>query len=405
MLRRSLAALSVLAVTAGAWGEPVIRYRVVFEATWSDSSHPQDFPPHPTFSPLIGATHRDAGALWSAGGAATNGIELMAEAGATGPLQSEIDALIGAGEAYDQEIFAAGLVSPGTRKTVFDLTREFPRATIVSMLAPSPDWFVGTEGLPLEVYGRWRDEHAVELRVWDAGTDSGTTFLSPNLNTDPQEPVRLVDTPPLATDGYAPPVGTFTFRIRKVDGRDPYADEDGDGLTNLREAELGTDATAIDSDGDGIEDATDPCPTLADPAPTDADGDGVGDACDVCPGVADPGQVDADGDGLGDACDLDDGLLYFVDAGETVSWQADPAFTAFDLYRGDLAVLRTGGDYTQDPAGAGVARFCAISGTTQSDPFVPAPGAALFWLVAGAGSGDLGVDDDLTPRPSAHGCS
>jgi hypothetical protein len=35
----------------------------------------------------------------------------------------------------------------------------------------------------------------------------------------------------------------------------------------------------------------------------DADGDGVADAADGCPDVADPGQEDADGDGRGDACD------------------------------------------------------------------------------------------------------
>ena len=39
-------------------------------------------------------------------------------------------------------------------------------------------------------------------------------------------------------------------------------------------------------------------------APVDTDGDGVADAVDNCPEIANPGQVDTDGDGAGDACDL-----------------------------------------------------------------------------------------------------
>lgn len=38
-----------------------------------------------------------------------------------------------------------------------------------------------------------------------------------------------------------------------------------------------------DADGDGIPDATDTCPTVADPTQTDTDHDGVGDACDATP--------------------------------------------------------------------------------------------------------------------------
>lgn len=37
--------------------------------------------------------------------------------------------------------------------------------------------------------------------------------------------------------------------------------------------------------------------------PADSDGDGIDDAVDVCPDVADPAQADSDGDGTGDACD------------------------------------------------------------------------------------------------------
>ena len=48
----------------------------------------------------------------------------------------------------------------------------------------------------------------------------------------------------------------------------------------------------------------------------DIDGDGVGEACDNCPGLANGGQADLDEDGLGDACDPDDdgdGHLDWVD--------------------------------------------------------------------------------------------
>ena len=38
-------------------------------------------------------------------------------------------------------------------------------------------------------------------------------------------------------------------------------------------------------------------------APHDEDGDGIDDACDLCPQLADPAQADSDGDKIGDGCD------------------------------------------------------------------------------------------------------
>jgi hypothetical protein len=58
-----------------------------------------------------------------------------------------------------------------------------------------------------------------------------------------------------------------------------------------------------DGDADGVPDADDVCPAIADPGQEDADADGHGDVCDGCPETADPTQADADADAAGDACD------------------------------------------------------------------------------------------------------
>ncbi|MCX5885744.1 MAG: thrombospondin type 3 repeat-containing protein [Proteobacteria bacterium] len=61
--------------------------------------------------------------------------------------------------------------------------------------------------------------------------------------------------------------------------------------------------TPNDTDGDGISDSSDNCPTVPNPGQEDTDGDGKGNACDNCPTVANSNQADNDGDGVGDLCD------------------------------------------------------------------------------------------------------
>jgi len=87
---------------------------------------------------------------------------------------------------------------------------------------------------------------------------------------------------------------------------DSNDDSDGDGLTNGEEFVIGTSPTNPDTDGDGYNDSIDGAPLDPTRWTTDADNDGIADDVDNCPAVANGNQTDTDGDGQGDACDPDD---------------------------------------------------------------------------------------------------
>lgn len=59
-------------------------------------------------------------------------------------------------------------------------------------MIPSPDWFVGVDSLNLCKGSQWKQEVTIDLQPYDAGTDSGFTFSSPNFPTSPQEAISKV---------------------------------------------------------------------------------------------------------------------------------------------------------------------------------------------------------------------
>jgi hypothetical protein len=170
-----------------------------------------DFPTDPHFSPLIGGTHSDRVVFWAPGAIASPGIEAMAEEGQVSPFDSEIEVAIAAGTA-EGFIRGGGIFpSPGTVSVEFQIGRDHPLVTLVAMIAPSPDWFIGVHDLSLIESGDWVNERTVPLAPYDAGTDSGTTFRSRNSDTQPREAIHLLDGPPLESGGMVAPFGTFTF--------------------------------------------------------------------------------------------------------------------------------------------------------------------------------------------------
>ncbi len=195
--------------------EPAIpataRYRVRFNATWSATTHPNQFPSTPHFSGLIGGTHNEEVNFWGPGQNATPGIKSMAETGGQSRLAGEVRAAIGLGTA--QHVLRGGGIgrSPGSVSLEFEISRDFPLVTLVSMIAPSPDWFVGVRDLSLLEAGDWVETRTLELFPYDAGTDSGVSFNSPDAPTVPPQPIRRLTEPPVGDGRTARPFGTFTF--------------------------------------------------------------------------------------------------------------------------------------------------------------------------------------------------
>lgn len=176
---------------------PTARYRVTFEADWSRDTHPEDFPASAHFSSLIGAVHDDRVSFWAPGSTATPGIQSMAELGATSSLATEVEAAIASGFALAVVRGGSVGLSPGSATAELEVSTGYPLVTLVTMIAPSPDWFVGVRDLSLRDGGDWTARRVVELFAYDAGTDSGTTFAARNAATIPSEPIRLLDEPPL----------------------------------------------------------------------------------------------------------------------------------------------------------------------------------------------------------------
>ena len=180
--------------------EPTARYKVTFSATWSSRTHPTGFPSNPHFSGLVGVTHKNGSFLWGRNHQASPGIRSMAETGSKTILLQEVDTLIQQGFA-DQPISGPGIPrSPAQVSLEFEIQKSHPFVSLTSMLAPSPDWFVGVSNLSLFESDSWVERKVINLALYDAGTDSGRRFTSSNLITRPQSSIARLTSQSSDTD-------------------------------------------------------------------------------------------------------------------------------------------------------------------------------------------------------------
>ncbi|MFO1349102.1 MAG: hypothetical protein U1F12_11050 [Pseudomonadales bacterium] len=206
----------------------------------------------------------------------------------------------------------------------------------------------------------------------DTGFGGGGKVIA-NIGTVSDEAVSVVQ----QADGKLTVAGTGNngkFNYMMLARFNGEADTDGDGVPDATDAFPNNAAAAVDTDGDGKPDAWLPNNTLncAANAPTcngltlddDNDNDGVLNAVDNCPQVANPTQDDTNGDGYGDACASDApalnmtrGIKAKIGAGAVVAFAGDVDEDGF----GDYIV----GYPTYDPVGkTDAGRAEVISGKT-----------------------------------------
>ena len=176
--------------------EGEVQYEVSFEMKWNGTDFPTDYPSNAHFSKLIGWTHKLGNTFFAPETMASEGIKVMAETGGTSPLDDELQAMITAGKGLKYFIGSNLGSGSGTIKLNIVIDKDNSAVSLVSMVAPSPDWYVGVLDVNLIEDNAFVEQKTVEAKVYDAGTDSGVTFTSANSVTNPQEKISLfVDSP------------------------------------------------------------------------------------------------------------------------------------------------------------------------------------------------------------------
>ena len=132
----------------------------------------------------------------------------------------------------------------GATSVEFDVDAEFPLVSLVTMLGPSPDWFVGVSGLSLRENDRWVPQIVVELRPFDAGTRSANQWRLYGPENIPPEPIQQISDGETHLVGPAT-LGTMTFTL-VVDSR---LDCDGNGTLDVGDLACMTADTRDDTLG------------------------------------------------------------------------------------------------------------------------------------------------------------
>lgn len=202
--------------------QSVASYTISFTSVWdSEANNPLNgnstsaMPENAHWSDLVGTTHTNEVEILQMGSLASLGVKNVAELGSNTALMNEVQDLIQNGDANQFLQASFQDFAPRTSATLMDIevSENYPMLSLLSMIAPSPDWMIAVNSINLRDENGWRDEIIIDLFPYDAGTDSGTDYSSSNQVTNPAQPISsLVNVSPFNDK----PIGTLTITFNET---------------------------------------------------------------------------------------------------------------------------------------------------------------------------------------------
>ncbi len=178
-----------LLISASAFGLEAT-YQVKFIGNFTSDIFPgENFPGNPHFSPVNVVSHNKSYKLFPKGTVATEGVKVVAETGNPGPLSLELEAAQNINDVFEYQR-TSPLDGDQVASLQITVKKEAPFISVLSMIAPSPDWVVGLNSVKLFKKGRFIQRLYAPLYAIDAGTDSGQDYKSVNESTLPQEKIH-----------------------------------------------------------------------------------------------------------------------------------------------------------------------------------------------------------------------
>ncbi|MEP6597095.1 MAG: spondin domain-containing protein [Ginsengibacter sp.] len=164
-------------------------YKVIVTLNWTSPKFGVPAGAHVTT--LTGIVHNKDTFFWMPERLATPGLEDVAEIGNNTNMNIELDTILLKNKALSKFTIIPPPAT-GTVETNLNFNSNYSYISFASMIAPSPDWFMGLHDFNLLDNKTWINDTTVSVMVYDAGTEEGDVFDYNNPETIPQQNISLL---------------------------------------------------------------------------------------------------------------------------------------------------------------------------------------------------------------------